>query len=163
LLKGVEDLDFHPVDVIISLINIAVLFVLLRLILWKRVIGFLAEREKRIRNEMSDAEKHRLEAEALHSEYDKKIGEIEVRGQELMHESQLKANEESDRILNEARDRAKDMISDAEDRIAQERNQALEESHVEITQLATEMASRILSRNVSESDNTNVVEEFFRE
>ena len=150
-------------DVIISLINIAVLFVLLRLILWKRVIGFLAEREKRIRNEMSDAEKHRLEAEALHSEYDKKIGEIEVRGQELMHESQLKANEESDRILNEARDRAKDMISDAEDRIAQERNQALEESHVEITQLATEMASRILSRNVSESDNTNVVEEFFRE
>lgn len=163
MLKGVEDLDFHPVDVIISLINIAVLFVLLRLILWKRVIGFLAEREKRIRNEMSDAEKHRLEAEALHSEYDKKIGEIEVRGQELMHESQLKANEESDRILNEARDRAKDMISDAEDRIAQERNQALEESHVEITQLATEMASRILSRNVSESDNTNVVEEFFRE
>ena len=156
-------MDFHPEDVIISLINITVLFILLRLILWKHVIRFLAEREKRVRGEIADAEKHRLDAEARHSEYDKKIGEIEERGRDLIRESQQKASDESDRILKETRERASEMISDAESRIAEEKEQALEEAHIEVTQLATEMAARILEREVSPEDTAHVVDEFFKE
>ena len=149
-------------DVIISLINIIVLFILLRLILWKHVIRFLASREARVRGEMDDAEKRRLEAETLHSEYDKKIGDLEAHGRDIVQKSRLKANEESDRILRETRDKAKEMISDAEARIAEEKEQALEETHLEITQIATEMAERILEREVSAKDNANVVDEFFK-
>jgi len=156
-------LDFHPEDVIISLINITVLFILLRFILWKPAISFLAEREKRVREKMDDAEKRRLDAEALHSEYDKKIGEVKERGRDLMRESQQKANEESDKILKETRAKASEMISDAESRIAEEKEQALEEAHVEVTRLATEMAVRILEREVSPEDTEHVVDEFFRE
>jgi len=156
-------LDFHPEDVIISLINITVLFVLLRLILWKHVIRFLAEREKRVRTEMADAEKHRLEAEALHTDYNKKIGELKEQGRDLIRESQQKANEESDRILKETREKASEMISEAESRIAGEKEQALEDAQMEVTQLATEMAARILEREVSPEDTAHVVDEFFRE
>ena len=154
-------MDFHPEDVIISLINIIVLFVLLRIILWKHVIRFLAARKERVQSEMDEAEKRRLEAEALHSDYDKKIGAIEERGRDLMRESQQKANEESERILKESRDKARDMITEAEDRIAEEKEQALEDSRMDVTQLATEMAARILEREVSAEDNSNVVDEFF--
>jgi len=155
-------LDFHPEDVIISLINIIVLVVLLRLILWKHVIRFLSERANRVRSEMEDAEKIRLEAEALRSEYDNKIGDIEERGRDLLRESQLKANEESEKILNETQKRVKEMMSDAEARIEEEKEQALADAHMEVTQLATDMAARILEREVSSEDNTNVVDEFFR-
>ena len=155
-------MDFHPEDVIISLINIVVLFVLLRLILWKHVIRFLAARKERVQGEMDDAEKRRLEAEALHSDYDKKIGEIEERGRDLMRESQQRANEESERILKETRDKAQDIIAEAEARIAQEKEQALEDSRAEVTQLATEMAARILEREVSAEDSAHVVDEFFK-
>jgi len=155
-------LDFHPVDVIISLINIVVLFVLLRLILWKHVVRFLSEREGRVRRERDDAEQKRLDAETLHDEYDKKIGEFDERGRELMRESQSKANAESDRIIRETHERARDIIHEAEARIAQEKDLALENSREEITQLATEMAARILGREVSADDNASVVDEFFR-
>jgi len=156
-------LSFHPEDVIISLINIIVLFILLRLILWKHVIRFLAEREKRVQDEMDNADKRRLEAENLHTEYKEKLDGIEERGQELIRESQQKANEQADKILSETRDKAKDMIDEAESRIAYEKEQALEESREEITQLATDMASRILRREVVSSDNSNVVDEFFKD
>ena len=149
-------------DVIISLINIVVLFVLLRLILWKHVAAFLSEREGRVRRERDDAEQKRLDAEALHDEYSKKIGEFEERGRELMRESQAKANAESDRIIRETHERARDIISEAEARIAQEKDLALENSREEITQLATDMAARILGREVSAEDNVNVVDEFFK-
>ena len=160
--KGVEILDLHPMDVIISLINITVLFLLLRMILWKHVIRFLSERTNRVRNEMDDAEKHRLEAEALRAQYDEKLGNIEERGRDLMRESQLKAKDEADSIIKEAKDKTRDMIREAEDRIAEEKAQALEEAHLEVTQLATDMAARILEREVSESDNIKAVDEFFR-
>jgi len=154
-------LDFHPEDVIISLINITVLFILLRLILWKHVIRFLAEREKRVRDEKDDAEKRRLDAEALHCEYEKKVGELEERGRDLIRESKLKANEESDRIIKETRDKAKEIMDDAEARIAEEKEQALEDAHLEVTRLATDMAARILRREVSPEDNVSAADEFF--
>ena len=156
-------MDFHPEDVIISLINIAVLFVLLRLILWKHVVRFLADRANRVRKEMDDADLKCREAEALHSEYDAKIGELEERGREMLHESQQKANEEADRIIKETRDRAREMINDAEARIAEEKEQALDDAKEEITQLATDMASRILGREVSATDSENAVDEFFKD
>ena len=156
-------MDLHPQDVIISLINIVVLFVLLRLILWKHVIRFLDERASRVRNEMDDAEKSRFEAEALRNDYNEKINDLEARGRELIRESRQKANVEADRILNETRNKAKDLLNEAEARIAEEKELALEEAHLEVTQLATEMAARILDREVSAEDTAHVVDTFFRE
>jgi len=150
-------------DVIISLINITVLFLLLRMILWKHVIRFLSEREKRIRSEMDDAEQRRLEVDALRQEYDEKLESIEERGRDMMQTSRQQAGEEADRILRETRETANDMIRDAENRIAIEKQQALEDAELDITQLATDMAARILEREVSESDNLKAVDEFFRD
>ena len=112
---------------------------------------------------MDDAEKTRLEAEALRSDYENKIGAIEENGRDMLRESQLKANEESEKILNETRDKVKEMMDDAEARIAEEKEQALKDANLEIAQLATDMASRILEREVSSADNTKVVDEFFKE
>jgi F-type H+-transporting ATPase subunit b len=156
-------LEFHPEDVIVSLINIVVLFILLRMILWKHVIRILTERSNRVRSESEDAENRRLEAEVLKSEYDEKLGDIEAHGHDLMRESREKASEEADQILRETRDKAKDMIRDAQDRIEDEKRQALEDAHQEIAQLATDMAARILKREVSPDDNINAVDDFFRE
>jgi F-type H+-transporting ATPase subunit b len=155
-------LDIHPVDVIISLINITVLFILLRLILWKHVIRFLAEREKRVHGEMDDAKKRRLEAEALHSDYEEKVGQLEERGREMLRESQLKASEEADRILMDTNNKANMIIRDAQARIAIEKEQAFKDAQVEVTLLATDMAARILKREVSAEDSTNAVDEFFK-
>jgi len=154
-------LDFHPQDVIISLINIVVLFILLRLILWKPVIRFLSKRANHIRDEMDDAHKSRLDAEALCSKYNEQIENIEERGREMIRESKLKADEESERILKDTHNKARVMIQDAEARIAEEKEQALGEAALDITGLATDMASRILKREVSPEDNKDIIDEFF--
>ena len=156
-------MELHPEDVIISLINIVVLFILLRLILWKHVLRFLAEREKRVKGEMDDAAQRRQDAEALHAEYNDKLGQIEEQGQELIRESQQKANEEAAQLITETRNQVKIMIDEAESRIEYEKEQALEESRTEVAQLATDMAARILAREVSSTDNSNVVDEFFKD
>ena len=150
-------------DILISVINIAVLFILLRLILWKHISRFLAARSERITSELENVEKLRQDAEGLRKEYEVKMEDIELKGREIMRESQIKASEEEIEIISEAREKAQDMLNEARDRIAEERERAVISARHEIAQLATDMAARILRREVSEDDTKTAVEDFFRE
>jgi F-type H+-transporting ATPase subunit b len=155
-------LDIHPLDIVISVINIAILFLLLRLILWKHVIKFLNERAKRVNNEMEQAKKAHLDADALFEQYALKIAGIEDEGKALLKNSQQKADEEAEKILKDARNRVNNMMADAREHIETEKEQALEEAHFEVAQLATNMAARILDREVTELDNENAIDDFFK-
>jgi len=159
--KVVFVLEFHPVDLLISLINIGVLFILLRLILWKYVNRFLSARATRVRSELEDVEKRRLDADALRLEYEEKLDSIEVRERDMMRESQIKASVEAEEILSEAREKARIMMIDARDRIAEEKGRAIIDAQHEIAQLATDMAARILKREVSPDDSKSAVDDFF--
>jgi len=155
-------LDIHPEDVIISIINVVVLFILLRLILWKHVIRYLADRSERIKKQFDDAKDKEQHALTLLSQYDEKIENLKERDREMLLASKERASKEAEQILEKAHDNAAFMISDAESRIAMEKNQALEDAREEVTKLAADMASRILHREISVSDNESVVEEFFK-
>lgn len=154
-------MDLHLEDVILSIINIAILFFLLRLILWKHVIKFLNARSERVTGEMDEATSMREDAENLRSDYNEKFGRIEERGRELMSEMQEKATLQSEKIVAEAKENAKLLVREAEAKINLEKKQAVEVAQSEIAALATNMASRILQREVKPEDTTKIVDEFF--
>ncbi|MCL2152692.1 MAG: ATP synthase F0 subunit B [Oscillospiraceae bacterium] len=154
-------MEFHPLDVIISLINITVLVILLRLILWKHIYNFLSKREQRVRSEFESIEKRRLDADALRVEYEEKLESLDATQRDQMRESQIKASAEAEEILNEARDKAKTMMDDARERIAEEKERAIVDARNEVAQLATDMAARILKREVSSEDSIVAVNDFF--
>ena len=154
-------MEFHLLDVIISLINIVVLVILLRLILWKHVYSFLSERERRVRSEFESIEKKRLDADALRVEYEGKLEDLDASQRDLMRENQIKASAEAEEILSEARDKAKNMMDDARERIAEEKERAIADARNEVAQLATDMAARILKREVSSEDSIVAVNDFF--
>ena len=156
-------MDLHPADILIYVINIAVLFLLLRLILWKPVGRFLSERTRRVSLELENAEKARLDAEALKAEYAERLAGLEAQGRDIMRESRIKASEEAEEILSEAREKAKSQILEARERIAEEKERALDNARREVAQLATDMASRILKREVLPGDNMGAVDDFFKE
>jgi len=156
-------MEFHPEDILISLINITVLFILLRLILWKHVNRFLSARAARVRAENEDVEKRRRDADALKLDYEAKIESIEAKGRDMMRESQIQASEEADEIIKEAREKARVLLLDARYRIEEEKARAIENANHEVAQLATDMAARILRREVSADDSRSAVENFFRE
>jgi len=155
-------MDIHPEDVIISIINITVLFVLLRLILWKHVIRYLAERSERIGKQFLDAENKEEQAAALLVQYDDRMRALKTRDHDLLLAAREKAEKEASSILSKAQDDAALLILDAEHKIALEKTQALEDAHEEVTKLAADMASKILHREVSSFDNENVVADFFK-
>ena len=154
-------MEFHPVDILINIINVAVLFFLLRLILWRPVNRFLSARAERVKGELADAEKMRIEAQALKKEYSDELEGVESRARDVLRESRTKASAEADEILGDAREKARIMLVEARERVAEEKDRAIENARREVAQLASDMASRILKREVRPEDSAGAVEDFF--
>jgi F-type H+-transporting ATPase subunit b len=150
-------------DILYHILNILVLFWLLRLILYKPVSRFMTQRTERIESGLRDAESKQKEALELKAQYENVLESSEEKGQELIRESQAKASREAEIILADARDRADRMIQSAKAQIEDEKNKAIAEARSEVAQLAVQIAARILRREVSSVDNTAAVEGFFHE
>lgn len=150
-------------DILYHILNILVLFWLLRLILYKPVSRFLSQRTERIESSLQDAETKRQEALDLKAQYEKTLESAEEEGQALIHESQAKASREAEIILADARERADRMLQSAKAQIEGEKNKAMAEARSEAAHLAVQIAARILRREVSLADNNAAVEAFFRE
>lgn len=150
-------------DILIHIINVIVLFIMLRLILIKPISAFLSARAERIASELKDAETKNDEALALKAEYEQHMASYEKEGHEIIRASQLKATDQADAIVKDARGQSERIVSDAQTRIANEKAQAIAEARTEVALLATEIAARILKREVSVSDNKAVAEDYFRD
>ena len=150
-------------DILIHIINIVVLFILLRMILIKPISKFLSARAERIAGDLKDAETKKAEAFELKSQYDKHMETVDAEGREIIRESQLKASDEASAITREARAQAEKIMTEARAKIESERVKAVAQARTEVALLATEIAARILKREVSTVDNRTVAEDFFRE
>ena len=150
-------------DILIHIINIVVLFILLRAILIKPVSRFLSARTERIAKAQKDAETTQAEALELKKVYEQHMETYESEGRELIRQSQLKASDEASAIVRDARNQAEMLIADARSRIESEKVKAVAGARTEVALLATELAARILKREVSAVDNKTVAEDFFRE
>lgn len=156
-------MELHPVDILISIINIIVLFVLLRLILFKPVSKMLSERAAKVKADLDNAHKTREEADSLKQEYSKELENIESMRLDMMRENRASASKEAEEILSESREKANLMIEEARVRIADEKERAVENAKLDAIRIATDMAAFVLNREISDEDNINLVEDFFGE
>lgn len=156
-------MEIYPVDIIISIINIIVLFLLLRVLLWKYVIKYLNDRSERVRSEIDSAEDARKRAEALENDYKLKIKHIHEQGQDIIRDSRAIAEEEAEAVKRETKEKVDEMLREARFHIEAEREQSIKDAQAEIVELAAEMASSILKREVSSTDNTRAVDDFFED
>jgi F-type H+-transporting ATPase subunit b len=155
--------ELYPLDILIHIINIIVLFLLLRLILFKPVSRFLTARSERISNQLSEAETKLTDAESLRQEYQKQLDKAVEEGHDVVRASKTKATQEAKTILSDAKDQAEKVFDEAQERIVKEKDKALEQMRQEVAQLSVDIAARILKREVTEADNLTLAEDFFDE
>jgi len=155
--------ELYPLDLLVHIINIVVLYVLLRLILFKPVSKFLAARTDRITNQLNEAQSQLAEADSLKREYKQQLETATEQGHDIIRESQIKASEEAKKIILDAQAQAERILSEAQERTEKEKIQALEQMRGEVAQIATDIAERILKREVTAEDNKVLAEAFFEE
>lgn len=145
---------------VIQIINTIILFVALRMLLFKPVSEFMQKRSDSIANSMKDAETKNVEADELKALYASKITKAEEEGHQIVREAALRAEERAAKIVKEAEQDAKDIKAKAELDIQREHEKAMNSLKDDIASMAVMAASKIVEKEMDESSHKMFVKQF---
>jgi len=145
-------LDFS-VTFLFTLINIAILFFILRKILFKPVTKFMAERAQKIQDSIDQAGKNKADAAKLFAEYEARLKKAEDDAREILSEAAKNAERLTEQIIAEGKQEAANIVALAHKQIEDEHQAALAKFRLEAAALVIAAAAKLASRDFSGDDN----------
>ena len=115
----------------------------------------------RVEQALADAAATRAEADAYLAEAKAELAATGEKARRLSHEAIENAALDAERIVDTAQDEADALLQKAREQMRQEKQAAIERAHTEVVGLASDIAARILSREVTLKDNREIAERFF--
>ncbi|PNU20401.1 ATP synthase F0 subunit B [Geothermobacter hydrogeniphilus] len=143
-------------------LNFAVTFGLLAYFITKPLRNGLAGRRQGIADSLAAAEKMKAEAEAKFAEYDRKLSRAAEEIEEIYQQIRREGEREKERILDEARQMAIKVRSEAEKSAALEVARARRELREEASRLAVDIAEEMLRKKFTKKDQTRLVDEYIQ-
>lgn len=158
--KKVSILPSEPKD-LVTAITTLIIFVLLLIILgkfaWGPILRGLNDREARIKKDLADAEHARKAAEAKLAEYQKQLADAEAKVRDLFAKATTDAEAAGTRIRMQAQQESEALKDRATREIEEAKGRAVAQLHAEAANLATTIAGKILRRNITESDQSELI------
>lgn len=142
--------------------NLMIQLVIFKKLLLSPVKKVIAERKAKADSQIADAEKLRTEAEAMKAEYEQNLQNARTEANQIVAVAQKTAAARSEELLGEARAQAAALKQKAEADIAQERKKAVNEVKDEIGGMAMEIASKVVEREIKETDHQDLIDEFIK-
>ncbi len=156
-------LDINIWNFIWSAVNLILLFILLKIFLFKPIGKIMDERTRAIQDDIDSAKKSKEEAEALKQEYTDSINEAKEEAQKIIMKAHEDAESEKNAILKQSKEEADQLIADAGKSIENERKRVLSQAQTQIADLAIEAASKIIGENLDDDKNRRLVDKFLSE
>lgn len=142
--------------------NLMIQLVIFKKLLLNPVKRVIAERKAKADSQIADAEKLRTEAEAMKAEYEQNLQNARTEANQIVAAAQKTAAARSEELLGEARAQVAALKQKAEADIAQERKKAVNEVKDEIGGMAMEIASKVVEREIKETDHQDLIDEFIK-
>lgn len=147
------------VKILMHLIVFVVLMTGLTFLLYKPVLKFIKKRQDTIQEGLDKGKQMQEEAESLKAEYDAKLAACD---QEIA-DKQKTAQAELDAYVEVQKQSADHDIAalkaKAQEDIAQERQNAVEEMRGEVVDVAIKLTEELLEKEISEEDNSKLIQD----
>ncbi len=162
-MQSLEVFSLNLWQMIISLCNLVILFLILKKFLYKPVRKALEDRKLAVDGVYADAQKALDTANASKTEYERELAGIRDRADSMLASATADANKRSEAILAEARDRADGMLRQAKSDISLERRKAESGIRNEIADVSTALTEKLLAREINSDDHRKLIDDFLAE
>ena len=129
---------------VLTIINLIVLFLLLRHFLINPVSNIMEQRRKLIADGLQNAQDTQDAANRLKAEYEEALSGAKKESAEIVDKARIDARAEYDRIVGEAGAKAGNIIENAKENVRIEREQTMKELQSQIAGLAIASAEKIV-------------------
>jgi F-type H+-transporting ATPase subunit b len=155
-----EALGISPNLLITQILNFIILFVLLRMFLYKPILGMLESRKQKIKASLEYAEQVKRAAAEQQKEFDRKLEEARRGAQAASAAAAQVGEKEREVILTQAREDARKMIDQAKGQIEYERKQMLSDLREQVVQLSLLAAQQVVSTSLDDKTHRQLVSDF---
>jgi F-type H+-transporting ATPase subunit b len=153
-------LNIEPGLIIWTIVTFVVLLVVLRAVAWKPLLTMLDEREGRIQEALSQADKARQDAEAAAAENREAISKAQAEAQAVVAQSREAAEQVAQNLQRRSQAEAAQMLEQARRTIGQEKERAILELRNQVGELAILAAGKILEENLDDARSRKIVDQF---
>ncbi|NLN76711.1 MAG: F0F1 ATP synthase subunit B [Armatimonadetes bacterium] len=131
--------------------------------LWGPILGIIDARGEQLEGDYSAAEKDRLAAAELKSEYEKRLAGIETEMREKITAAAKEGMQLREEIISESRSQAEQVLARAQDEIGREKDKAVLEIKAHVADLAIGAAARLIEERLDDDKHKQLVDKFIDE
>ena len=150
-------------EIIVQILGFGIVFLILKNLAWKKLLGAIDSRRKSIEDAFSDAEKRKLGLETLEKEYRLKLDRIEEEARAKIQEAAGLGTALARDIQERARQDAQKMIERAAAEIEQDLAKARLTMRDQIVELSSLMTEKILEEKIDPAEHRRLVDKFIKE
>ena len=156
-------LEFHLSTILFTILNLLVLFFILKKLLFGRVNAVLEQRAALVKSEIASAEAANQQAQELKAQYEDKLTDARHEAAKIVADAQNRAQRVYEGKLAEAETDAKRLRGEAERQIADQREAMLRSARNEVASLALLAAEKVAQRSMNQADDKALVDAFLSE
>ena len=151
------------INLVFTIVNILVLFLCMKIFLFKPVNKVLEQRQAMVRKQFEDAEEAQKKAEELKAEYEASLANARQESECLLAEARKNADAEYERRMQAADEEAALKMQKAEENIREEKARSMRDMQGEIKNLVVNVASRVVGEQVSAENSGKLYDDFIAE
>ena len=167
----IETLQIQTLDVIsinlwqilISLANLLLIFLILKKFLWKPVQKVMKQRQEMVDKQFADAAEAEAKANEDKALWAEKLSTADEEAAARIAAADETARHHGERVVAEAKEKAQGIIRRAEAEAELERQKATASIRDEIADVSAELAQKMLEREISIEDHRAMIDSFLDE
>lgn len=150
-------------NIVWTIVNILVLFLLLKHFLFKPITEMMENRTAEIENNLKDAEDQKQKASELTAQYEEKLQGAHAEAAQIVSEARQRGQREYDAILKTAGQDAQKEQERARADMEREREEMLRGVQENVTELVLLTASKLSQKELDEESDRKLVDSFLSE
>jgi len=150
---------FQLFQFFMAIVVFGIAFFILSKTAWPKILGGLEARENKIKGDLAEAERTREQAEAALEQYEKALADARTEAARILEEAKQNQQKIAAEIKAKTEKELTDMRDSAKRDIASAKSAALSELHAHVADLSTEIAGKILKRELTADDQRDLVDD----
>jgi F-type H+-transporting ATPase subunit b len=150
-------------ELIVGIFAFAVLFLLLWRVALPRANQALQERTENIEGKLEHAERERQQAEELLRQYREQLAKADQESQRIIDEARANAERLRKDLMSKAEQEAQRVINQGRQAIQAERDRAVRELRTEVGTLAVELATRVIGDSLDRDRQLRLIDQYIEQ
>ena len=144
-----------------------VAFAIVFFFVWKwalpAVNRILAARQEAIVGRLDEAEKAKLDAEKLRTDYERQLTEARAKGNQIIEDARKSADQLKNDMVARAQAEADGLLAKAREEAGTEKARAMAEARQEVANLTVDLAEKVVGQSLDRETQLGLVERYIAE